>query len=227
MRAGGRASHVSVRLREARGAKGVLRSRGRLRRPVRLGARGCRVRWVLGSGGAGRSSAPFLEGEQRKGSKLRGEVTGDTEHSHPTQLEEASGQGRFSEGHGLELEPEGGVDHRQAKGDRQRVPGGGERVGEGLGRGGNCCSVGGRWRGEGCTDRQEPGPGRGGAGAGSISRCPMLEPSYPLSALPHGEPANRKCKRLNVLRDPVALRVNAELLTVAFAGPQGFTRWAG
>lgn len=64
---------------------------------------------------------------------MRGEVTGDTEHSHPTQLEEASGQGRFSEGHGLELEPEGGVDHRQAKGDRQRVPGGGERVGEGLG----------------------------------------------------------------------------------------------
>lgn len=54
---------------------------------------------------------------------MRGEVTRDTEHSHPTQLEEASGQGRFSEGHGLELEPEGGVDHRQAKGDRQRVPG--------------------------------------------------------------------------------------------------------
>lgn len=32
---------------------------------------------------------------------------------------------------------------------------------------------------------------------------------------------------MNVLRDPVALRVNAELLTVAFAGPQGFTGRAG
>lgn len=97
------------------------------------GAAACAGCWGAVGRGAGQSSAPFLEGEQRKGSKLRGEVTGDTEHSHPTQLEEASGQGRFSEGHGLELEPEGGVDHRQAKGDRQRVPGGGERVGEGLG----------------------------------------------------------------------------------------------
>lgn len=54
---------------------------------------------------------------------MRGGVTGDTEHSHPTQLEETSSQGRFSEGHDLELEPEGGVDLRQAKGNRRRVLG--------------------------------------------------------------------------------------------------------
>lgn len=170
MRVGGRASHVSVRLREARGVEGVLRSRGRLRRPVRLGARGCRVRWVLGSGGAGQSSAPFLEGEQRKGSKSRGEVTGDTEHSHPTQLEEASGQGRFSEGHGLELEPEGGVDHRQAKGDRQRVPGGGERVGEGLG-GAETVAV---WGADGGARAAQTGRGLVPAGAApGLARFPV------------------------------------------------------
>lgn len=177
---------------------------------------GCpRLLLVLGAGepaGQGKALCPF-----QKENSERVKVEGRGDGGHGTQPSDPAG--RFSEGHDLELEPEGGVDLRQVKGDRKRVLG--------LGRGGNRFSVGRVAGGGAAQTTRGLVPARGAAGAGRMSRYSTLEPSRPFSALRHGEPANRKCKCLSTRQDPAALRVKAELLAMALAGPQAFTRWAG